>query len=192
MNSYRCRILEMFRTLVQPYAPLGRWLDFGGGDGWFSWSFAQANLAREVVPIDVQERPRTFSKVALYNGERLPFPDRSFDVVSSIDVLHHCPAPSASLSDALRCSDRFFLLKDHTHRGIAGKVALCLLDEIGNRRFGIPSPYRYQKGFEWSSLIEDAGFVLRHLIYPARCHTGALGWATNQLQFVSLWERQPS
>src|SRR5712691_6436620 len=44
MNSYRCRILEMFRMLVQPYAPLGRWLDFGGGDGWFSWSFAQANL----------------------------------------------------------------------------------------------------------------------------------------------------
>ena len=41
-------------------------------------------------------------------------------------------------------------------------------------------------------VIEDAGFVLRQLIYPARCHTGALGWATNQLQFVSLWERQPT
>jgi hypothetical protein len=192
MNGYRCRILEIFRTLVRPYAPLGRWLDFGAGDGWFSWSFAHAKLAREVVPVDVQGRPHTFSEVALYDGRRLPFADRSFDLVSSIDVLHHCPAPWDSLRDALRCANRFFLLKDHTYRGVTGKVALCVLDEIGNRRFGIPSPFHYQKGFEWSSIMEEAGFVLRRLIHPAPCHAGALGWATNRLQFVSLWERQAS
>jgi hypothetical protein len=192
MNPYRRRILEMFRTLLQPHAPLGRWLDFGAGDGWFGWSIAKANLAHEVVPVDVQQRPRTFGAVVMYDGRRLPFPDRSFDLVSSIDVLHHCPAPCDSLLDALRCADRFFLLKDHTYRGVTGKLALCMLDEIGNRRLGIPSLYQYQKGFEWSSIIEHAGFVLRRLIHPAPCHSGALGWATNQLQFISLWERQPS
>jgi hypothetical protein len=192
MNPYRRRILDMFCTILRPHVPLGRWLDFGAGDGWFGWSFAQANLAREVVPVDVQERAHTFSEVTLYDGQRLPYQARSFDLVSSIDVLHHCPSPEDSLKDALRCADRFFLLKDHTYRGVTGKLALCLLDEIGNRRFGVPSLYRYQKEFEWSSILEAAGFVLRHLIHPAPCHTGALGWATNQLQFISLWERQPA
>ncbi|HEY1860439.1 MAG TPA: methyltransferase domain-containing protein [Gemmataceae bacterium] len=192
MNPYRCRILEMFRTLLKPHAPLARWLDFGGGDGWFGSSLKEAGLAQEVVPVDVQARQRTFTEVALYDGKRLPFPDRSFDLVSSIDVLHHCPSPGDSLTDALRCTNRFFLLKDHTYRGVTGKLTLCLLDEIGNRRFGIPSLFHYQRGFEWSPLIEQAGFVLRQLVHPAACHTGLLGRATNRLQFVSLWERQPS
>jgi hypothetical protein len=182
----------MFRTLLKPHAPLARWLDFGGGDGWFGSSLKEAGLAQEVVPVDVQARQRTFTEVALYDGKRLPFPDRSFDLVSSIDVLHHCPSPGDSLTDALRCTNRFFLLKDHTYRGVTGKLTLCLLDEIGNRRFGIPSLFHYQRGFEWSPLIEQAGFVLRQLVHPAACHTGLLGRATNRLQFVSLWERQPS
>jgi SAM-dependent methyltransferase len=191
MNPYRRRVLDVIRTVLQPYAPLRRWLDFGGGDGWFGWSFRETGLAREVVAVDVQERPRTFIPVTIYDGRRLPFPDRSFDLVSSNDVLHHCPDPRASLADALRCAGRFFLLKDHTYRGAAGKLTLALFDEIGNRRFGIPSPYHYQKDWEWSSLIEQAGFVRRQLVHPAPCHVGPLGWATNQLQFVSLWERQP-
>jgi SAM-dependent methyltransferase len=191
MNPYRKRILESFRALLQPTAPLDRCLDFGGGDGWFAWSLKEAGLVRDVTAVDVKERPHTFSKVTLYDGQRLPFPDRSFDLVSSVDVLHHCPDPRASLTDALRCAGRYFLLKDHTYRGFMGKFALCVLDEIGNRRFGIPSLYRYQKGWEWSSWIEEAGFVLRQKVHPARCHTGLLGWATNSLQFISLWERRP-
>jgi SAM-dependent methyltransferase len=192
MNPYRKRIFEMVRGLLQPHAPLGRCLDFGGGDGWFAWSLRQSGLVREVTPVDVQARPNTFVPVTLFDGKRLPFADRSFDLVSSFDVLHHCPDPRASLTDALRCARRFFLLKDHTYRSLPGKLALCLLDEIGNRKFGIPSLYRYQKKWEWSPWIEEAGFVLRHLIPSARCHTGPLGWATNRLQFISLWERRPS
>jgi SAM-dependent methyltransferase len=192
MNPYRCRILDSFRTVLQPFAPLRHGLDFGGGDGWFAWSLQQAGLAQQVTAVDVQPRPHTFTQVTIYDGQRLPFADRAFDLVSSVDVLHHCPDPRASLTDLLRCADRFFLLKDHTYRGAAGKLALCLLDEIGNRRFGIPSPYHYQKDWEWSAWIEEAGFELRQVVYPVRCHVGPLGWATNALQFVSLWERKPA
>jgi hypothetical protein len=191
MNPYRRRILEMFRAVLAPHAPVERGLDFGGGDGWFAWSLQQAGLVREMTAVDVVARSTTFAPVALYDGKRLPFDDRSFDLVSSIDVLHHCPSPRESLVELLRCSRRFFLLKDHTYRTRTGKLALCLLDEIGNRRFGIPSPYHYQKGWEWSSWIEEAGFVQRAIIHPARCHTGLLGWATNALQVISLWERRP-
>jgi SAM-dependent methyltransferase len=189
MNPYRRRVLELVRPLLRPHAPLGRALDFGAGDGWFARSFVEEGLVKEVVPVDVQRRARPVAEVVLYDGARLPFDDRSFDLVCSLDVLHHCPSPRAALRDALRCSDRFFLLKDHNYRGPLGKAALCLLDEIGNRRFGVPSVYHYQRRWEWLPWIGEAGFALRELVHPALCHKGPLGWATNGLQFVGLWER---
>jgi SAM-dependent methyltransferase len=189
MNSYRRRVLDLLRGVLGPHAPVARALDFGAGDGWFAHSFAEGRLAREVVAVDVQPRARTFVPTLLYDGRRLPFADRSFDLVSSIDVLHHCPDPRASLREALRCAGRFFLLKDHTYRGPLGRAALCVLDEVGNRRFGIPSPYHYQRGREWFPVIEEQGFRLKRLVHPAPCHTGPLGWTTNGLQFVALWER---
>lgn len=192
MNPYRRRVLDMFRGVLRPLAPFERSLDYGGGDGWFAWSFQQDGLVRAVTAVDVQQRPHTFAPVTYYDGQRLPYPDRSFDLVSSIDVLHHCPSPRASLTEALRCSGRFFLLKDHTYRGLGGKLTLGLLDEVGNRRFGVPSLYHYQKQWEWFPWIEEAGFVLRQLIYPARCHVGPLGWTTNSFQFIGLWERRSS
>lgn len=189
MNPYRQRILEQFKTVLAPYAPLERSLDFGGGDGWFAKSLHDEGLVKEVTPIDVQARPNTHVPVALYDGQHIPFPDRSFDLVTSTDVLHHCPDPAAALAEALRCSRRFFLLKDHTYRHLPGKLALAVLDELGNRKFGIPSLYLYQRRWEWSHVIEGAGFVQRKLIHPSPVHTGPLGWTTNHLQFISLWER---
>lgn len=189
MNPYRRRVLDLFDGVLRPVAPIERSLDFGAGDGWFAASFVERGLARDVTPVDVQARPRTHANVTLYDGVRLPFPDGSFELVSCIDVLHHCPDPRASLEDALRCTGRFFLLKDHTFTGAPGRAALALLDEIGNRRFGIPSPYRYRTLSQWSAWIEDAGFARRALVHPANCHEGVLGWATNRLQFIGLWER---
>lgn len=190
MNPYRRRILDSFDTLLRPHAPFSRCLDFGAGDGWFAASFLERRLTKDVTAVDVQARPNSFAAVTLYDGVRLPFPERSFDLVSCVDVLHHCPDPRASLEDALRCADRFFLIKDHTFEGPAGRAALAVLDEIGNRRFGIPSPFNYRTRQQWSDWIEDAGFVLRNMVHPARCHEGVLGWATNGLQFIGLWERR--
>jgi SAM-dependent methyltransferase len=169
---------------------VARALDFGSGDGWFANEFGCGGLARDVVAVDVMPRELSYVQPLVYDGKHLPFADRTFDLVSSIDVLHHCPDPRASLREALRCTGRFFLLKDHTYRGLAGKLALCVLDEVGNRRFGVSSPYHYQRAREWFPWIAEAGFALRRLIHPAPCHRGVLGWATNRLQFIGLWERE--
>lgn len=189
MNGYRCRIRDALADLLRPIAPLATALDFGSGDGWFADQFHAAGLFREVVPIDVQLRSQTVRAPQLYDGTRLPFADRSFDVVYCVDVLHHCPDPVASLRDLLRCGRNYFLIKDHTYRGPLGYLTLCALDEIGNRRFGIPSRYKYQKDWEWRPVIEAAEYELVRLIHPVACHRGPLGWATNRLQFIGLWRR---
>jgi len=119
----------------------------------------------------------------------LPFADRAFDLGYSIDVLHHCPEPRLNLCELLRCTGRYLLLKDHTYRSRAGWLALAVMDELGNRRFGVRSRYHYQRGWEWNAAIEEAGFSLEKLVHPAVCHSGLLGRTTNHLQYIALWRR---
>ncbi len=189
MNPYRQRILPMLLELLAEKSPVANALDFGSGDGWFAQSLRQSGLIGEITPVDVQPRPNALVETQLYDGKSLPFADRSFDLVYSVDVLHHCPDPVASLRNALRCSNRLLLLKDHTWRTKWGKYSLAVLDELGNRKFGIPCVYQYQRRFDWFPVIEESGFRLVRLIHPAVCHTGVLGRLTNSLQFVALWER---
>ena len=189
MNPYRQRIWATLRELLVPCGRLERVLDFGSGDGWFLQQMLSQGVAREVVGIDVQDRPAALVKPLLYDGQTLPFEDRSFDLVFSADVLHHCPRPQLQLQELLRTSKQYLLLKDHTYRDRLGWLALCGMDEIGNRKFGVPSRYQYQRGWEWLEWIEAAGFAPVSLIHPARCHRGVLGALTNSLQFIGLWKR---
>jgi SAM-dependent methyltransferase len=189
MNAYRRAVWRLFKPLLAGLGPVPRVLDFGSGDGWFAQEMRKRLPGVELLPLDVQRRARELVEPVLYDGSRIPFADRSFDLAYSVDVLHHCPDPRASLREVLRCTGRYFLLKDHTYRGPLGKAALCLLDEVGNRRFGVPSPHHYQRRWEWLPWIEEAGFRRRALIRPAPCHRGVLGWLTNHLQLVGLWER---
>lgn len=190
MSAYRTNVWALVRPLLEPLRPLDRALDFGSGDGWFTARVSESGVAREVVPVDVLRRRRSLVEPMLYDGARLPFADRSFDLAFAIDVLHHCPDPAASLRDLARCAGRYLLLKDHTHRTAFGRLALAVLDEIGNRRFGVRSRYRYQRRWEWLPLIEEAGFRRRALIHPARCESRPpVSWFSARLQFVGLWER---
>ncbi|MCE9534439.1 MAG: class I SAM-dependent methyltransferase, partial [Planctomycetes bacterium] len=179
----------MLLDLLRERAPVGRTLDFGSGDGWFATQLKASGLIGELVAVDVQPRPNSFIQPISYDGKRLPFDDRSFDLVYSVDVLHHCPDPAASLRDLVRCSNRYLLLKDHTWRTRIGKWTLAVLDELGNRKFGIPCLYQYQRRWDWFPVIESEGFRLVKQIHPAICHKRLMGLMTNALQFAALWER---
>ncbi len=189
MNPYRQRILPILQQLLAERSPIGTTLDFGSGDGWFASHLLQKKCIGPLTAIDVKRRDHVFLEPQLYDGSRLPFTDRAFDLCYSVDVLHHCPDPAASLRDLARCTNRLFVLKDHTWRTRAGRYGLAILDELGNRKFGIPCLYEYQYKWDWFPVMEDAGFRLVKLIHPAVCHTGLMGKLTNALQFAALWER---
>lgn len=191
MSSYRANVWALVRPLLAGLGPLDRALDFGSGDGWFTAQARALNLAREIVPVDVQRRRSVLVEPLRYDGARLPFEDRSFDLAFAIDVLHHCPDSATSLRDLLRCTRRYLLLKDHTYATPLGRMALMALDELGNRRFGVVSRYRYQRRWEWLPVIEGAGFRRRALVHPARCETRPpISWFSAPLQFIGLWERE--
>ena len=189
MGIYRNRVLWILRDLIGPHAPLRQALDFGSGDGWFASRFQEEGIVRDVVPLDVLRRSAVVREPVLYDGHRIPFPDRSFDLVYAVDALHHCPDPIAAIGEIARCSKRFVMIKDHTYRSGLGWWVLSGLDELGNRRFGVPSPHRYQRGWSWLDHLEKLGFSRRGFVHPAYCDPRPpFRWFSHRFQFAGLWE----
>lgn len=190
MKYYRESIFELCSQMLEPAkAELNSALDFGSGEGWFASEFVSRGVMKKVTPVEVMRREKTLVEPIIYDGTRLPFPDRSFDLVYAIDCIHHTPSPAEALRDMMRCTRKYLMLKDHVFQTSLGRTALSVLDEIGNRRFKVKCVYKYQHNWEWLSTIEKEGFVKEKLIHPAACHRGPLGWTTNGLQFVALWRR---
>src|SRR5688572_13310422 len=189
-NAYRENTLVELRRQLEAARPSANALDFGSGDGWFAQEVSATGIVREVVCIDVMRRAHSFVEPMLYDGRRLPFEDRSFEIVYAVDVLHHTPSPDATLRDVLRCCRGTFVLKDHNYHRPAHKLVLAALDELGNRRLGVPTVYEYQRNWEWLPIIEDEGFVRRDLRHPIVCETRPLlSRFVNGFQFIGRWER---
>ncbi|MFD0576144.1 class I SAM-dependent methyltransferase [Dactylosporangium darangshiense] len=84
-------------------------LDLGAG----SCKLAKLLIGREgleVIAVDVVDHNVTDLPLTLYDGERLPFADGSFDTVLLIFVLHHAADPDGLLREALRLSRRQVLV----------------------------------------------------------------------------------
>jgi SAM-dependent methyltransferase len=189
VNPYRRRIWKLLHEQLLPLGPLPRALDFGCGDAWFAAQLLMTRAAREVTPVDVKRRRHVYVEPVLYDGGSLPFDAQSFDLSYTVDALHHCADPIAALDELLRVTKRYLLLKDHTASGPADRCMLAVLDELGNRRFGIPSPHHYQRRRAWDEHIVARGWRQRAYLHPAPVHRGLLGALTNRLQYVALYER---
>lgn len=191
MNPYRQRVWKTFEPILAGLEDVKSTLDYGSGDGWITRQMFEAGFTN-LTALEVQERPGALFEPMIYDGARIPFDDGAFDLVYTVDVLHHCPRPRRQLEEILRVAGRYLLIKDHTYSTPLGKIMLCTMDEIGNRKFGIPCLYHYQRGWEWAHQIERAGFKRRTLIHPAPCHVGLHGRATNAFEWIGLWERSES
>jgi SAM-dependent methyltransferase len=145
----RVRVLsDWFVQLVPPGASV---LDVGCGDGLISARLISKRPDIGILGVDVMTRDRTHIPVQIFDGTRIPFPDKSFDLVLFSDVLHHTEDPSFLQQEASRVSRRHVLIKDHYRRGLAAGPRLRFMDWVGNARFGVSLPYNYWTEAQWQN-----------------------------------------
>jgi SAM-dependent methyltransferase len=96
-----------------PSRPFGDGLEIGSGTGYFSLNLLQLGLIERLVATDISpgmlgelaataERLGLDLETAATDAERLPFEDRSFDLVFGHAVLHHLPDLPAALAEFRR------------------------------------------------------------------------------------------
>lgn len=181
------RITETFVALAGSAYSL---LDVGAGDGKLGAEVARQLGAQRVAGVDVLVQPVTDIEVTSYDGERLPFEDQSFEVVTISDVLHHCAKPRDVLRECLRVASRCVLVKDHFRFGPLSNAMLWLLDVTGNAEAGILVRGTYFSPKEWIDMVHDAGGRIGALEWPMQIHATPLRYVTrDELQFAMRLEK---
>lgn len=128
-------------------------LDIGGG-----WGFYAEPLSRlkecKVTVLDVVEPAYRRAPVVTYDGERIPFPDCSFDVSLLVTVLHHVPCPEKVLAEARRVTRRFVIVVEDLYRHWAGRIWTVLRDSFFTLEFaGHPRNFQDREG--WRRLFRQ-------------------------------------
>jgi SAM-dependent methyltransferase len=102
-------------------------LDVGCGDGASSNGLVDRGLA--VVGIDPSPRALRFAaaKPAVALGDRLPFDDRSFDLVLAFEVIEHLPEPvrQRTLAEMARVAHRHILVSTPHREALTRSRARC-------------------------------------------------------------------
>ncbi|MGI9429044.1 MAG: class I SAM-dependent methyltransferase [Bythopirellula sp.] len=171
----RARVLSNHLASVIPQRATV--LDVGCGDGEIACLVGQSRPDLTIRGVDVLVRSDTQIAVEPYDGATLPGKDNSFDVVTLVDVLHHCDDPKAVLREAMRVARQAIVIKDHTRNGLAARQTLRLMDWVGNHRYGVALPYNYLSRAEWDCLFAELELKREQ----SRDRLGLYPWPLNML-----------
>jgi SAM-dependent methyltransferase len=132
-------------------------LDVGSGDGLLARRILDTRPDLRIRGVDVLIRPESHIPVERFDGVRLPFRDREFDVVMMVDVLHHATDQQALLRETARVAKRAVVIKDHVVRGLLARPTLSFMDWVGNARHGVALPYSYWTEDQWQRSFAQLG-----------------------------------
>jgi SAM-dependent methyltransferase len=146
------RLAELLSGVLPRSAAI---LDVGCGDGALDRALLDRRPDLRIEGIDVLVRSQTHIPVIKFDGSRIPFPDRSVEVVMFVDVLHHTDTPELLLREATRVASRMVVIKDHHRDGLGAQARLRFMDHVGNARYGVALPYNYWSQKEWHSVFSN-------------------------------------
>jgi SAM-dependent methyltransferase len=151
----RAQVLaKLLGALLSPRASV---LDVGCGDGTIASLILLNRPDISIRGIDVLIRPEAKIPVATFDGEHVPYNDKTFDVVSFIDVLHHTNDPTVLLKEAKRVARSAVVIKDHRVDGILAYQTLQFMDWAGNASHGVALPYNYWPESRWRLTFDTIG-----------------------------------
>jgi ubiquinone/menaquinone biosynthesis C-methylase UbiE len=139
-------------------------LDIGCGNGSFSHALMQAKPALHITGVETVARPECLITHRTYDGHTLPFPDKSFDYVMLINVLHHVDDQQQVLNEAKRVSRDGIIIKDHYANTEWDFFTLAMMERIGNAFWGISQPFNFLSEAGWDELFAKTGLKAEKLL----------------------------
>ena len=135
-------------------------LDVGSGSGEVAAYLKELAPSLSMTGVDVLVREQTAIPTKSFDGVTLPFPNKSFDVVLLIDVIHHSQKPNELLRDCARVAKRAVIIKDHLQKNRFDHYVLSVMDWAGNASHGVQREDRYFSAQEWADLYQKGSLNL--------------------------------
>ncbi len=133
-----------------------RILDVGAGELYIS-KLMQDHFKAKVIGVDVIDYGTNFVEKYIIKDNKFPFPDKSFDVITFNDVLHHIDVQGQKqiLKEAKRVGKKAIILED------AKNLISYALDFLTNRPSMIKS-LSHKNVNEWLDFAHNLGFELTY------------------------------
>lgn len=144
-----------FRGWLSPHTKI---LDIGCGSGGIACILQQEGHI--ITAIDVADMSY-FEEVKpiVYEGEVLPFVDKSFDISLLITVLHHTSHPLTVIQEAMRVSRQIIITED-VYDSLAQQYLTYCTDTIVNMGFSTMT-YQNKNDKEWRQLFASLSLELK-------------------------------
>ncbi|MFA6570040.1 MAG: methyltransferase domain-containing protein [Bacteroidota bacterium] len=153
----RARSLTVIDRIF-PYIKISsKIIDIGSGTG--DVAFLLQQKGKDITPVDVADfhGPRLM-KTVIYDGKKLPFPNKSFDTALLLMVLHHTPDPEAVFVEAARVAKEIVIIETSFINPVH-KFFTVIADAIGNLRLeAFWNSYKLDE--EWKTLFQQKGFQI--------------------------------
>ncbi len=109
-------------------------LDFGCGDQTMSYTLWKLNKSLRITGIDVIDFDHHYPSIKFnkFDGNKIPYHEKSFDVVIAYHVFHHTPDPASALSECARVARRVVIFVEPVYRNIVEIPGMMLMDWLFN------------------------------------------------------------
>ncbi len=147
-----------------------RCLDVGCGDMKIAEAIHELNPKTSWTCIDIYTLPEhlkkseKWAKYRKFDGENIPFEDKSMDVVIFCDVLHHSGDKAEILLREAARVGKSVIIKDHYEYSPYSRLMLKLMDLVGNWGYGVKIPKRYFTEESFEGICDRAGLKIKNLI----------------------------
>jgi ubiquinone/menaquinone biosynthesis C-methylase UbiE len=183
-RTQRANLVRLISTFLPDQNT--RVLDVGCGNGLFARDLMAAKPCLNITGGGENDHRDCLIRQCVYDGWNLPFPDKRFDYVLLINVLHHANDPAMVLAEAARVARHGIVIKDHYANTRLDFYTLVAMERIGNAFSDISQPYNFFSEKQWEVLFDRVGLRIKSVRNRFVCYNAILDFLFGRnLHFVA-------